>query len=175
MSEETFCGIKVSGERETPCGLAFLSDDVETFSETDDEQILKLIEERQPKIIAFSTSMQRSRPGEGFSEDEDELVDEGHSFLPRGMVDKDEIERAIFLRDSIKRLSFIPEMIECRPAVTMEALDIEGDADLEDFGIETSSIHNTQEFDAVLAAVTAKFYANDRFKEKGFVVPEQLE
>lgn len=175
MGEDVFCGIKVSGRKERPCGVAFLSERLETFSETDDGRVLELIEEREPKVVAFSTPLKRVKPGTEFSEEEEELVKEGRRFLPRGMMNKDETERAIFLRDSVKRLTFIPQMIECRPEVTAQVLGIEGDEDLERLGVPAEEIHNTAEFDAVLAAVTAKFYANDRFEEKGFIVPKKLD
>lgn len=172
MSETVYCGIKVSGERERPCGIAFLGEELETFSETDDERILELLDERQPSIIAFSVPIQGSgRTPDGFTEQEQELVDEGHSFLPRDHKDNQEMERALFLKNSIKRLGFMPEMMECRPRVTADELGIHTDAELEDHGIPAEEISSTWEFDAVLAALTAKLYDNEHFEEKGFIVP----
>lgn len=172
MSETVYCGIKVSGEREQPCGIAFLGEELETFSETDDERILELLDERRPKIIAFSVPIQGSgRTPKGFTEAEQELVDEGHSFLPRDHKDSKELERALFLKNSIKRLGFMPEMMECRPRVTADELEIHTDAELEEHGIPADGIESTWEFDAVLAALTAKLYDNEHFEEKGFIVP----
>lgn len=175
MTDEVYCGLALFGDKETPCGIAFLSDSVDTFSETDDEEILELVEEHRPAIIAFSTPLRGPVKEKGFNEDEEELVDEGHSFLPRSMMDKKELERAVFLKNSIKRLGITPDFIECRPLVTSDVLDVNGDEDLEDLGVTTGAIHNTQEFDAVLAAITAKFYANDQYEEKGFIVPKEME
>ncbi|MDY6777789.1 MAG: hypothetical protein SVU32_03925 [Candidatus Nanohaloarchaea archaeon] len=173
MADETFCGIVLSGDEDQRCGLAFLSDRVETFSETDDDRILELIEERRPAVIAFTAPL--NEPGiEGFREDEEELVDEGYRFLPPDLRDRDEMERTQFMMNAIKRLGFMPEVIECRPKITADILDIEGDDDLEEFGVETGAIHNMTEFEAVLAAITAKFYENDQFRDKGVIVPEEV-
>lgn len=173
MSDTVYCGIKVSGEREQPCGVAFLGDDLETFSETDDERILELLEDRRPTIVAFSAPIQGGgRKPEGFTDDEQDLVDEGHTFLPREQHNTDEMERTLFLKNSIKRLGFMPEMLECRPRVTAQRLEAHDDAALEAYGIPTDGIRSTWEFDAVLAALTAKLYDNQMFAEKGFIVPE---
>jgi len=172
MGQTVYCGIKVSGERERPCGIAFLGDELETFSETDDERILELLEERKPNIIAFSVPIQGAGPTpEGFTEQEQELVDEGHTFLPRGQTDTREMERALFLKNSIKRLGFMPEMLECRPRVTADELGIHTDDELEDHGIPSEDISSTWEFDAVLAALTAKLYDNELYEEKEFIIP----
>ncbi|MDY6770431.1 MAG: hypothetical protein SV186_00570 [Candidatus Nanohaloarchaea archaeon] len=175
MSEETFCGIVLSGSKDEPCSIAFLSEELETFSETDDERILELISERRPSVVAFTVPPVGADVDEGFREDEQEMVEEGHSFLPPEMRDNDEMERALFLKNSLQREGFLHDVIECRPMITAEILDIEGDDDLEELGVPTGEIMSMKEFEAVLAAVTAKFYANDSFEEKDFIVPKPLD
>jgi predicted nuclease with RNAse H fold len=119
--------------------------------------------------------MEGSNVDEGFREGEEDMVEEGHAFLPAEMHDNDEMERALFLKNSLQRSGFMHEVIECRPMVSAEVLGIQGDDELGDLGVPTEGIRNMREFEAVVAAVTAKFYANDRFEEKGFIVPKRLD
>jgi len=175
MAEDVFCGLVLSGDRQTPCGVAFLGEGLETFTETDDERILEFIEDRRPTVVAFTVPTDGSNVQEGFREDEQEMVEEGHSFLPPSMHDKAELERALFLRNSLQRLGFLHDVIECRPMISAEVLGVEGDQELEDLGVPTEDIRTMREFEAVLAAVTAKFYANDQYEEKDFIVPKRLE
>jgi len=175
MVNDTFCGLVLSGDAETRCAVAFLSDELETFTEKDDQRLLELIEERTPMVVAFTVPPEGSNVQEGFRENEKDMVEEGHRFLPPEMRDNDEMERALFLKNSLQRSGFMHEVIECRPTISAEVLDIQSDDELEDLGVPTEGIHNMTEFEAVLAAVTAKFYANDRYEEKGFIVPKRLD
>ncbi len=175
MADDTFCGIVLSGDAGTRCAVAFLSDELETFTEKDDQRLLELIEERKPVVVAFTVPMEGSNVQEGFRDGEQDMVDDGHAFLPVEMRDNDEMERALFLKNSLQRSGFMHEVIECRPMISAEVLGVQGDDELEDLGVPTDDIHNMTEFEAVMAAVTAKFYANDRYEEKGFIVPKRLD
>lgn len=174
MSDDVYAGVILSGDPETPCALAFLGDAVETYSVTDDEKIVEVIEDHEPRFLAFGHPMQGPDVDEGFREGEEELVDDGYSFRPQEMHDADKLERTVFLRNSLKR-TVMPEMIECRPRITANILDIEDDGDLKDFGLTVKKIHSMQEFEAVLAAITAQFYAQDQYEDQGFIVPKELD
>lgn len=173
MSDDTFCGLVMQKSKDIDCGVAFLSDKVECFSETEDRDILELIKERKPDIIAFNTPLKASKTDQKFREGEQDLIDEGFSFLPRSMHNKHKLERTEFMKNTLKREVPQAEIIECRPMITAEVLDVEGDEDLENLGIETEEIHSTIEFEALLAAITAKYYANEMYRDKGFILPEQ--
>lgn len=174
MSDDVYGGIVLSGNPETPCALAFLGDEVTTYTTTDDEEIVEIIEEHGPRFLAFANPIQGPDVDDGFRDGEEELVDEGYSFRPQAMHDADKLERAVFLRNTLKR-TVMPEMIECRPKITADILDIQGDDDLEDFGIPVESIASMREFEAVLAAITAQFYAEDQYEDQGFIVPKELD
>ncbi|MDY6789098.1 MAG: hypothetical protein SVV03_03995 [Candidatus Nanohaloarchaea archaeon] len=173
MSEDVFCGLVMQKEKGIPCGVAFISDELECFSEKEDKRILEMVADRKPEVVAFTTPLKADHKLKGFSDEEEELVDEGYSFLPRDMHDQAEMERTEFMKNSLKRHAPESEIIECRPMVTAEILGIEGDPDLEDLGMNTENIHSTTEFEAVLAAITAKYYANNMYRDKGFVVPKE--
>ncbi len=170
---DTFCGLVMQKSKDIDCGVTFLSDKVECFSEKEDESIVELIKERKPDVVAFNAPLNVSKTGEGFKKGEKDLIEEGFSFLPRSMHDSDKLERTEFMKDILKRKVPQAEIIECRPMITAEVLDIEGDKDLEELGIDTDEIHNTKEFEALLAALTAKYYANEMYRDKGFIVPKK--
>ncbi|MCJ7450320.1 MAG: hypothetical protein MUP58_01115 [Candidatus Nanohaloarchaeota archaeon QJJ-9] len=173
MTDEVFCGLVITGEKEKPCGVAFLNDDLESFSVTEDEEILTLMDKHKPDVIAFNVPLTGPGKTEGFREDEEDLVDEGYSFLPPAVHDDMKLERAVFLKNSIKRMEFMPELVECRPELTSEILKVKSDAELEDRGFDPSPVSNVREFNAVLAAITAKLYSNDGCVDKGVLVPEE--
>lgn len=173
MSGETFCGLVMQKSKDIECGVAFLSDKVECFSEKDDKNILKLIKERDPDVVAFNTPLKAKKTDKEFREGEEDLIEEGFSFLPREMHDRNKLERTEFMKNTLKREVPQAEIIECRPMITAEVLGIEGDDELEDLGLETEDIHSTTEFEALLAAITAKYYANEMYRDKGFVLPKE--
>lgn len=174
MTDDVYGGIILSGDSDTPCSLAFLSDTVDTYTVKDDERIVELIKEHSPRFLAFSNPLHGPDVDDGFRDDEEELVDDGYSFRPPAMHDNDKLERTVFLKNTLKK-TVMPEMIECRPRITAEVLDIEEDEDLADFGLIVDAIRSMREFEAVLAAITAQFYAQDQYEEQGFIVPKELD
>jgi len=75
MVNDTFCGLVLSGDAETRCAVAFLSDELETFTEKDDQRLLELIEERTPMVVAFTVPPEGSNVQEGFRENEKDMVE----------------------------------------------------------------------------------------------------
>ena len=58
--------------------------------------------------------------------------------------------------------------------ITGRELAIDSDEGLEGYGIDSSGIESAQEFDAVLGAVTARFYQQGQVREMAVSVPEPV-
>lgn len=168
-----YCGIVLTGEEDERCALAFLDDDgsLETASLAEDEDILDLLDEKRPSIVAFNAPPRRSETG-GFREADQDLIEEGHAVLPQGMRDRALLERAAYLARSIESSGLGAEVIETDPELAARELDISGDDDLADRGIEPSVIDSVDEFDAAVMAVLARKHADEETVDSGVVLPE---
>ncbi len=193
----TYCGIILNGEEGEDCAVAFITDDdddrdedVATYSTHRDEDIIDLITEYRPDVIALNAPPEEIQDKElvsspesdtdvdpdtaqQFRSGEEELVDEGYSLLPRDMRSRRLLERAEFLSNSIKRSGVGAQIIESHPKLVAQRLDITDDRHLEAYGIDTDDIESVWEFDAVLLAYTAKLYADDQCDGTDIVLPEE--
>ncbi len=172
MSSEKVCGIKVSGKKDGECCVAFLYDNSLTvFSSSDDKFIVDKIVDERPSVIVFTNPAEVPKE-EGFRESEEDLVEEGYSFLPRDMFGRGVIERSVFLANSVKQ-KYQPEVISCRPRISSEALDVSDDSDLKDLGLKVEKVESMEEFEAVVAALTGEKYLDNSFVNKGFIIPKK--
>lgn len=56
----TYCGIVLTGTKDDPCGLAFITDDgVHAYSTPDDEEMIELLEEHRPQVVALNAPQER--------------------------------------------------------------------------------------------------------------------
>jgi len=205
-----YCGIVLTGDEDTACALAFLTDDgTVTYSTPDDETIIERIEDHRPDVIALNAPQEQQQPkdfhapiepqdddqaAEESSDDdngddhalhpataaqfrsgEEELIADGYSMLPTAMRDRRLLERAEFLSNSIKRSGIGATIIESNPRLVAERLDIGGDTELKAYGVETEDIDGVREFDALLLALTAKFFDEDKAVDKDIIIPETLD
>ncbi|QGA80546.1 hypothetical protein [Candidatus Nanohalobium constans] len=165
-------GVILSNSLDKDSKIAFLGDELETFSVETNQEIVDLVEEKQPEIIAFDVGTEQG-PKE-FTKAEQELQDEGYIFTPNSHQER-KVERLQSLEKHLKhQLDYIPEIIRFEPQITAEELMLDGEDALKSIGIE-GDISGAKEFDAVLGAVTARFYSQDQFEEMGVVVPENLD
>ncbi len=171
MSKEKVCGVKLKGEKQEECSVAILGEELETFSTKDDSEIVERISEEQPSVVAFTNPLTKPKDKD-FRDDEQELVEDGHSFLPPSMFDNQLIERTVYIKKAIQQ-NYRPQVIETRPKVSSDILNIENDRDLELLGIKTEDIETMEEFESVVAAITARKYLKNSCKDKGFIVPVQ--
>lgn len=190
---DAYCGIKLTGDRDEDCTLAFITEDgVDTYSTGDDQEIMDLIEDYRPHVIALNAPPEPVRDKElvrqpsddddepeldpataqQFRSGEEELVEDGYTILPTDMRDRRLLERAEFLSNSIQRTGIGSQIIESNPKLVSQRLDITDDQHLEAYGVDTSDIDNVWEFDAVLLAYTAKQYAEDNCDGEDIVLPE---
>ena len=167
-------GIKLSSSEEEISGVAFLEDEVESRSLKTDEEILEILKEKEPEIIAFSVKLTSPERGEEYREGEEELIEEGYSPVPYGLADTKKLqERAQSLRARLKGLE--AQFIECDSMITCEVLDITGDVDLKSYGLETKEIENTMEFEAVVIALTGLFFQRGDYEDHDIIIPDLKE
>ena len=165
-------GVILSDSLEKDSKIAFLGDSLEVYSVETNKEIVELFDEHQPEIVAFDVGM--AQGAEEFTKDEQELQDEGYIFTPNSHQEK-KVERLQSLEKHVKhRLDYIPEFIRFEPQITSRELMIDDEMALNSFGIE-GDIGGAKEFDAVLGAVTARFYSQGQYDEFGVVVPEGLD
>lgn len=153
--------------------LAFLDDNgVETRSIKDTGEIVDAIVEEAPEIVAANAGTELS--SQELTKKEQELKEEGHSFTPSSN-EKKKVERMRAIERSVQHhMSKPAEFIRFDPRISSEELSLHGDKALKSFGIEPSGIDSSRQFDAVVGAVTARFYAENQFEDLGVIVPQNL-
>lgn len=152
--------------------IVFLGEDnVEVKEFSRNKEAIKLISERKPEIIAFNVGTEKSFRDE-FTEKEEELKDEGFIFRPNShegelMKRLQAFKQHLFKEMAVKQ----PEVIRFEPQITAEELAINTDKGLESYGIETEKLESSKHFDAMLGAVTARFYQENNVRDYGVIVP----
>lgn len=150
--------------------LAFVGDGVECFSVNDNSEIIELLEEYEPEVIAADVGLKQA--GEELTKDEEKLQDEGHIFTPNSHQEKT-VKRLDALKAQLTHDTGLqPEFIRFEPQISAQELAIDGDKALEGYGVDSSGIGSVGEFDAVLGAITARFYQENQYEDLGVIVPE---
>lgn len=167
-------GLILKDEVEKDSVIAFLGDEVESFKASTNEDLVEKIAEMKPEIVAVDAPMETG-PGE-LNEGEKDLKEEGHIFTPSSQQ-KTVARRLEALRDQVfnQMVESSPDFIRFDPHITAKELALDGDSALESIGVDSSTITDAEEFDAVLGAVTARFYQQNQFDEMGVVVPEPFD
>lgn len=163
--------------KDTPgieCGLAFLDEELETFSVESNEEIIELLKEKNPDVLAVDVSDETSL--KEFNKGEEEARESGHIFTPVSH-EGDKVKRFEALKAGCRQHlgQDCPNFIRFEPQITADELAVHDDDGLKSFGLDTSVIHSADEFDAVLGAITARFYQQNQFEDMGIVVPQNLE
>lgn len=166
-------GLVLKDEPGKECGVAFLDEELETYSVESNEEIIELLEEYGPEVVAVNASDKTSI--KEFSKDEEELREEGHIFTPLSH-ESELVKRFEALKAGCQQSlgPDMPEFVRFDPRITADELAIHNDEGLKSFGLETEDIRSSDEFDAVLGAVTARFYQQDQFEDMGIIVPGDL-
>ncbi len=165
-------GIVLKDTVEEDSQLALLSEgELVCEPASTNEEIVDLLKEKGPDIVAVDAG--DTQGSAELTEDEKELKEEGYAFTPSSH------NKAASRRlKALKAMAFekmgddTPEFIRFSPHITSEELAIHGDEALESYGINPENISSAEQFDAVLGAVTARFYQQNQFREMGVVVPE---
>lgn len=152
--------------------LAFLGDETSSHSVLETEKIVELLKKRQPDVLAVDCPTEA--PNQDWSREEKELKEEGFSFTP-SRNQKKEITRLRAIDTMLKKEGVDTEIIRFDPHISAEELALDSDSSLESLGVDTDCLDSSREFDAMLGAVTARFYQQNQFKDLGVIVPGEFE
>lgn len=167
-------GLVLSEKEDEESYLAFLGDNVSCTGVGSNDEIVELVEERKPEVLAVDASTEKSRKPR--TEREEELEEEGYVFTPAAQQKKkvrrlEALESRLFERMGGER----PEIVRFDPQITADELGIHGDPALESYGVDTSCLESALQFDAMLGAVTARFYQQNQVEDLGVIIPEPLD
>lgn len=167
-------GLILADSPEKDCAIAFLGDEVSTFTVKTNEEIVELVEERKPDVLAVNAGDEESL--EEFTKHEKELREEGFAFTPTSHQ-KTLMKRLEALKQHMLQEMGAeqPEFIRFDPHITSEILAVHSDRALEALGVDTSEIGSSKEFDALVGAITARFYQQNQYRDLGIVIPEGME
>jgi len=160
-------GVNLKTEGESK--LAVLGKELIITSLDTNQEILEALPE-EVEVLAVNAPLEN---GKGLSEKEEELIDEGHMFSP-STHNKRLNRRALHFKQLMSENRLATELIRFDPMITSKELAIDGDNALESHGVSSKKISNAEEFDAVLGAVTARFYQEGQCSDFGVQVPEPL-
>ncbi len=147
---------------------------MECVSASTNDEIADAIEERKPEVVAVNAGQEEGSAE--FTENEQELKEEGYTFTPSSHQKLRNRRRQALESELFSRMgSSSPHLIRFAPHITAEELAIHGDEGLESYGIDTSGITSAEKFDAVLGAVTARFYQQNQARDMGIIVPDNME
>lgn len=167
------CGIILGETEKEESSVSFLSDEIESFTVDSNEEIVELVKERKPSIIAVNTGLEERRR---LSDEEEELQEEGFIFTPA----KDDVKRVRRFQALKAHIAHelpgdeIPEYIRFDPIITGRELAVDSDKALSSYGIDPSDIDSSNEFDATLGAVTGRFFQENQVRDLSVSVPEPL-
>ncbi|PSH00205.1 MAG: hypothetical protein BRC28_00730 [Nanohaloarchaea archaeon SW_4_43_9] len=166
-------GLMLASKEENKSSLAFIGESsTETFSIKDTGGLIDLILERKPEILAINCGTELN--GDNLTKNEEELKEEGYSFTPSNS-EKKKVERTRAIERSVKHhMENPPEIIRFDPFISSRELSLNSDDSVESLGVDTSNIGSSHEFDAVVGAITARFYSQNQYTRSGVVVPENV-
>lgn len=166
-------GLVLKDTTEEESKLVFLGEEVDIYEVGTNDDIVELVAEKEPEVVAVDVGTEVGR--EEFTEQEEELKEEGYRFTPTSH----ETKRAKRL-EALKAQVFEemgatgPEVIRFEPQITADELAAHDDDALRSYGIDPSAIEDAEQFDAMLGAITARFYEQNQVKDLGVIVPEPL-
>ena len=164
-------GLILTEDIEKESSLALLDEKIECFKLSTNKEIIEKISENKPEVLAVDVGTEQAQ--QEFTKKEEELREEGQIFTPNSHQ-KRKVERMQSLERHLKHeLGGQIGIIRFEPQITARELAIDSENDLASIGIE-GEISGAEEFNAVLGAVTARFYTQGQFNDLGVIVPENL-
>jgi len=153
-----FAGIDLSATPKRTTGLCFLEKGDIFSSHFEDKEIVDLVEERKPKIVAIDSPL--SFYGYAFR-DCDTEIRKRWRILPLTFPAMRRLaERGIRLKNMLSSY----HVIEVYPYASKKSLGIKKEEDIKNYTIEFRNVH---EFDAFVCALTAKHYFLGRYVAYG--------
>ncbi|MEM7819204.1 MAG: DUF429 domain-containing protein [Candidatus Aenigmatarchaeota archaeon] len=154
-----FVGIDLAGKDKNPTGFAIVNDEIKTKKLFSDDEIINEIENTKPEIIGIDAPF--SFPKYGYwRESEIELKKDGFKPLSPKFISMKILVRRT--QNLINRLQGY-KVIEIFPKATEKILFLNKNF----FENRIQKKISEDEYDAILAAITAKFYFEGKFKIYG--------
>lgn len=166
-------GVILRDTTEKKSHAAFLGDEPFCISFEENSELVDRIDEEDPDIVAVDAG--EIVGTDEFDSEEEELKEEGYSFNPASHEPVKAKRLKALKAEVLERCSGDPEFIRFDPRITADELAVHDEYGFESLGIDTSDISSAGEFDAMLGALTARFYEENRVKDLGIIVPEPLE
>ena len=146
-----FVGIDLAAKEKNPTGFAFANRKLELKILHTDVEILEKINYYKPKVVAIDAPL--SLPKGTLRPAERELIAEGYKLLPITGAMRTLARRAVALKKKIGA-----EVIEVHPTSSNKILKLKR---------KEIPAKNKHEFDAALAAITAKCYYLGKYRAYG--------
>lgn len=145
-------------------------EDCKSWKLETNKDIVDILSDEEVEILAADVGMEQGR--EEFNKKEEKLKEEGYSFIPSGHQVK-RMKRLESLAAHLDKEMGIesPEIIRFNRFISADELAIHNDEGLESLGFDTSSLESSEEFDAMLGAVTARHYEQGDFRDMGIIIP----
>jgi len=141
-----------------------------TYSLNTNEEIVEMVKDEEVDILAADVGMDQGR--DELNQGEKDLKEEGYSFVPSGHQVK-RMKRLESLGAHLEHAMGVdsPEIIRFNPFISSDELAIHGDQGLESLGFDTKPLNDSEEFDAMLGAVTGRYYEQGAFRDMGVIIP----
>jgi hypothetical protein len=165
-------GLILTDDVEECSSVAFLGEDTLIKDVKTNKEIVDEIADKEPEVVAVDVGTDQA--AEELTEKEKELKEEGFIFTPNEFQ-RGKVERLQSLERHAKHeMGGDIDFIRFEPQITSQELEIAAEHDLEGLGVDADP-ENSKQFDAMLGAVTARFYTQGQFQDLGVVVPQHLE
>lgn len=173
MDRKMNAGLVLKDDTSKDSHLVFLGEEVSCYPLSTNKEITDLVGDREPKVLAVDVGT--DVPREELNKKEEELKEEGHVFTPTSHEPKrarrlEALKAHLFEEMGAER----PEVIRFEPQITADELAIHDDSGVESYGVDPSKLENSEQFDAMLGAITARFYEQNQIRDLGVIIPEPL-
>lgn len=166
-------GLILTDSEEVESALAFISDETSSCSLKDTTEIIEELKEKNPVLVAVDVGLEQRK--DELTAQEEKLKEKGYNFTPTHTETK-KVKRLQAVKGVLERdMEEPPTFIRFDPFITSKELAIDEEQGFESYGVDTDCLGSANEFDAMLGAVTARFYQQNQYQELGVIVPNTLE
>lgn len=154
--------------------IAFLDEELEIHNVSTNQELAELIQQKKPEVIAANVGTNEGP--EELNQDEKDLKEEGYVFTPTSHEAKRSRRMEALNAQLFEMMGAeSPEAIRFDPHITAKELALHGDRGIKSLGVGTEEIKSSEQFDAALGAITARFYQQNQYTDMGVIVPDSMD
>ncbi len=159
-------GVMLEDSNDRESALVLLDEETEVINFETNQELVEKLMENDVEVLAVNAPFTKEA-------DEEKIIEEGYSFLPSDHHG-DLMKRGEALSKLVKTSMGVdrPEIIRFSPHLTREELAVDSEEDLESYGVSVPDLESAKQFDAMLGAVTARFYELNQCVDGGVIVPQ---